>query len=145
MTSISLEGLNAEQTAAAIIPIIERIKATIQKDVLSTIVTVSCVGVAQPDLLGPMTSLLEIILNFSQWQDIEAVVSSSIDLESFQMGNEAKKVVYEAFQRSTNSKHTSPNFAKMIEEISHMHQTDDNGSIAGGEAVLQFIEKYKSS
>lgn len=144
MTSISLEGLNAEQTTT-VYPIIESIKAAIQKDILSTIVSVSCVGIAQPEILGPMTSLLEIILNFSQWQDIEASVSSSIDLESFQMGNEAKKVVYEAFQRSTNSKHTSPNFAKMIEEISHMHQTDDNGSIAGGEAVLQFIEKYKSS
>ena len=144
MTSISLEGMNVEQTAA-VNPIIESIKAAIQKDILSTIVTVSCVGIAQPEVLGLMTSLLEIILNFSQWQDIEASVSSSIDLESFQMGNEAKKVVYEAFQRSTNSKHTSPNFAKMIEEISHMHQTDDNGSIAGGESVLQFIEKYKSS
>ena len=144
MVSLSLEGLNAEQTAA-VTPIIESIKAAIQKDILSTIVTVSCVGMAQPEVLGPMTSLLEVILTFSQWQDIEASVSSSIDLESFQMGNEAKKVVYEAFQRSTNSKHTSPNFAKMIEEISFMHQTDDNGSIAGGEAVLQFIEKYKSS
>jgi len=141
MTSISLEGLNAEQTAA-VNPIIESFKAAIQKDILSTIV-VSCVGIAQPEVLGPMTSLIEIILNFSQWQDIEASVSSSIDLESFQMGNEAKKVVYEAFRQSTNSKHTSPNFAKMIEEISHMHQTDDNGSIAGGEAVFQFIEKYK--
>ena len=144
MTSISLEGLNAEQTAA-VTPIIESIKAAIQKDILSTIVSVSCVGIAQPEVLGPMTSLIEVILNFSQWQDIEASLSSSIDLESFQMGNEAKKVVYEAFRQSTNSKHTSPNFAKMVEEISSMHQTDDNGSIAGGEAVLQFIEKYRSS
>ena len=143
MASLSLEELNAEQTVA-ITPITESIKDDVQNDVLSTIVTVSCVGMTQPEVIGPMTSLLEIILNFSQWQDIEASVSSSIDLESFQMGNEAKKVVYEAFQRSTNSKHTSPNFAKMIEEISHMHQTDDNGSIAGGEAVLQFIEKYRS-
>jgi len=141
MVSLSFEGLNVDQTAA-ITPITESIKAAVQKDILSTIVTVSCVGMAQP---GPMTSLLEIILNFSQWKDIEASVSSSIDLESFQMGNEAKRVVFEAFRQSTNSKHTSPNFAKMIEEISHMHQTDDNGSIAGGEAVLQFIEKYKSS
>ena len=144
MTSISLEVLNAEQIAA-ITPIIESFKTVIQKDILSTIVTVSCVGIFQPEVLGPMTSLVEVILTFSQWKDIEASVSSSIDLESFQMGNEAKKVIYQAFQRSTNSKHTSPNFAKMIEEISHMHQTDDNGSIAGGEAVLQFIEKYKSS
>ena len=143
MASLSLEELNAEQTVA-ITPITESIKDDVQNDVLSTIVTVSCVGMTQPEVIGPMTSLLEIILNFSQWQDIEASVSSSIDLESFQMGNEAKKVVYEAFRQSTNSKHTSPNFAKMIEEISHMHQTDDNGSIAGGEAVLQFIEKYRS-
>ena len=141
MTSISLEGLNVDQTAA-ITPITESIKAAVQKDILSTIVTVSCV---QPEVLGPMTSLLEIILNFSRWQDIEASVSASIDLESFQMGNEAKRVVFEAFRQSTNSKHTSPNFAKMVEEIYSMHQTDDNGSIAGGEAVLQFIEKYRSS
>ena len=143
MTSISLVGLNVDQTAA-ITPITESIKVAVQKDILSKVV-VSCVGIAQPEVLGPMISLLEIILNFSRWQDIEASVSSSIDLESFQMGNEAKQVVFEAFRQSTNSKHTSPNFAKMIEEISHMHQTDDNGSIAGGEAVLHFIEKYNSS
>ena len=142
MTSTSIDGLNEEQIVDVKL-VVDSIRLVIEKDVLSTIVTVSCVGVAQPEVLGPMTSLLEVILTFSQWKDIEASVSSSIDLESFQMGNEAKKVIYQAFQRSTNSKHTSPNFAKMIEEISHMHQTDDNGSIAGGEAVLQFIEKYR--
>ena len=147
MTSTSIDGLNEEQIVdVKLVVDSDSIRLVIEKDVLSTIVTVSCVGMAhQPEVLGPMTSLLEVILTFSQWKDIEASVSSSIDLESFQMGNEAKKVIYQAFQRSTNSKHTSPNFAKMIEEISHMHQTDDNGSIAGGEAVLQFIEKYKSS
>ena len=35
-------------------------------------------------------------------------------------------------------------FGKIVLDMWEMHQTDDTGGIAGGEAVLDFVQRYKN-
>lgn len=144
MSSISLEALSEEERQS-IKPIVENIKQLIQADVIGTAITSSCVGLSPLEVLEPLTSLMKAIMKFSQWTEIEASVSAAIDCGQFQLGDEAKTVVFEAFKKSTTSEYVDANFGKMISDTWNMHQTDDTGSIAGGEAVLDFVQRYKNS
>ena len=143
MACMSLDALD-EDEKQALSPVVKNLKHSIQTDILSTAVTSTCIGMSPPEVLGPLTKLIQIILKLSSWPDIEASISAGIDCGKFQMGNEAKSVVFDAFKKCTMSEHTTANFSSMIRDIWSMHQTDDTDSIAGGEAVLGFIQKYNS-
>lgn len=110
---------------------------------LATVVTSACIGISPPEVLEPATNLIQKILLFSQWPDIEASVSAAINCGKFQLGDDAKSVAIEAFRTCTMSKHTTANFSSIIAEMWNLHQTDDTGSIAGGQAVLDFVQKYQ--
>mmetsp|Transcript_1798 Transcript_1798/g.3860 ORF Transcript_1798/g.3860 Transcript_1798/m.3860 type:complete len:1156 (-) Transcript_1798:61-3528(-) len=144
LASISLETLQEGQRQA-IEPVVENIKRAIQTDVIITAVTSACVGMSPPEVLEPLTNLIRVIFMFSQWSDIEASVSAAINCGQFQLGDEAKLVALKNFKKCTMSEYTTANFGNMISDMWSMHQTDDTGSIAGGEAVLEFAQRYKTS
>ena len=144
MTTINLDGLE-EDEKQAISHVVQKVKHSIQTDVLSTAITLACIGMSPQEILESMIKLIQLILKFSQWEEIETSVSAAIDVSGFQLGNEAKSLVFEAFRKSSQSQYTSSSFSNMIKQTWALHQTDDTGSIAGGEAVLQFIEQYRNS
>ena len=144
LSSISLESLDEEQRQA-IEPIVGTIKNALQTDIIITAVTSACAGISPPEVLKPMTDLIRVILRLSQWSDIEASVSAAINCVQFQLGDKAKSVAFEAFKMSTVSEYTPANFGKMVADMWNMHQSDDTGSIAGGEAVLEFVQRYKNN
>ena len=144
MTSINLDGLE-EDEKQAISHVVQKVKHSIQTEVLSTAITLACIGMSPQEILEPMVKLIQLILKFSQWTEIEASVSAAINISAFQLGNEAKSALFEAFRKSSQSEYTNSNFSNMIKQAWALHQTDDTGSIAGGEAVLLFIEKYRNS
>ena len=127
----------------AIVSVIASIKHAVQTDVIITAITSTCVGISPREVLQPLTDLMRVILMFSQWSDIEASVSVAINCGQFQLGDEAKSVALQAFKKCTESEYITANFRKMISDMWEMHQTDDTGTIAGGEAVLDFVQRYK--
>lgn len=142
LASVSLDSLGEDQRSS-ILPVIDIIKQAIQSDIIIIAVSSTCVGTAPPEVFEPLTDLSRAVLMFSQWPDIESSVSAAINCSQFQLGDEAKLVALEAFKKCTESQYVAANFRKMISDMWEMHQTDDTGSIAGGEAVLRFIQKYK--
>jgi len=142
LTSLSLEALGEVQRDA-IVSVIASIKHAVQTDVIITAITSTCVGISPREVLQPLTDLMRVILMFSQWSDIEASVSIAINCGQFQLGDEAKSVALQAFKKCTESEYITANFRKMISDMWEMHQTDDTGTIAGGEAVLDFVQRYK--
>lgn len=144
LASISLDTLEEGQRQA-IGSVAANIKSVIQTDIIITAVTLSCAGTSPPEVLELLANLIAVIFMFSHWSDIEAPVSAGIDCAQFQLGNEAKLVALDNFKKSTMSEYINAHFGSMISEMWHMHQTDDTGSIAGGEAVLEFVQKYKIS
>mmetsp|Transcript_28212 Transcript_28212/g.51399 ORF Transcript_28212/g.51399 Transcript_28212/m.51399 type:complete len:268 (-) Transcript_28212:308-1111(-) len=142
LTFLSLESLDDAQRDA-ISSVIAIIEHAVQTDVITTAITSTCAGVSPRDVLEPLTNLMRVILTLSQWSAIEASVSAAIDCGQFQLGDEAKSVAFETFKVCTESEYVSANFGKMILVMWEMHQNDDTGSIAGGEAVLDFVQKYK--
>eukprot|EP00578_Thalassiosira_sp_NH16_P025166 CAMPEP_0181087580 /NCGR_PEP_ID=MMETSP1071-20121207/6347_1 /TAXON_ID=35127 /ORGANISM="Thalassiosira sp., Strain NH16" /LENGTH=1183 /DNA_ID=CAMNT_0023169475 /DNA_START=176 /DNA_END=3724 /DNA_ORIENTATION=- len=139
LSSISLEALDEDQQLT-IKPIVDRIKYSIQTDAIITCVGLT-LGISPPEVLDPLTDLIRLILTFSQWPDIEPSVSAAINCSQFQLGDEAKSVVFEALKRSTMSEYIAANFGTMISDMWNMHQSDDTGSIAGGEAVSDFVQR----
>jgi hypothetical protein len=81
---------------------------------------------------------------YSQWSNIKASISAAIDCNHFQLGDEAKSVALEAFKKCTESEYVAASFRRMILDTWEMHQTDGTGSIAGGEDVMDFFQRYKN-
>ena len=144
LSTISLSFLDEDEKCATI-PVIDNVRKTIQSDVIGNAITSTCVGMAPPELLEPLTDLMEAILKYSVWSCIEPSVSAAINCGQFQLGDEAKTVAYDTFKRCAESEYITANLRKIVSDMWHMHQTDDTGSIAGGEAVLEFVRRYKSS
>mmetsp|Transcript_14196 Transcript_14196/g.30254 ORF Transcript_14196/g.30254 Transcript_14196/m.30254 type:complete len:1153 (-) Transcript_14196:223-3681(-) len=144
LASLSLEALG-EDRKDSIVSVIENIKRVLQTDILITAITSTCAGISPREVLDPLSGLMRAIVSISQWSDIESSVSGGINCGQFQLGDEAKSVALQAFQKCTESEHVPANFRKLISDMWEMHQTDDVGNIAGGEAVLDFIQRYKSS
>lgn len=121
---------------------IENVKHSIQKAVLSTAVTSVCAGLSLSDVVEPLMKLIEQIMLFSLWSDIESSVSTAIDCGQFYLGDEAKSVIMDSFRRRSQRQSTG-NFGNIIVDVWKLHQIDDTGSIACGEAVYEFVQKYK--
>jgi len=143
LTSISFEAIGDDQVKG-IAPVVEKIKHSIQSSVLVTATTCACVGISLPEVVEPLTNFIELIMMFSQWSDIESSVTAAIDCSQFHLGDDVKSVLIDAFRRRS-LRQNSGNFGSMIGDVWKMHQIDDTGSIAGGEAVLEFVQKYKGN
>jgi hypothetical protein len=143
LMSLSLESL-ADEERATIKPVVDSIKRSLQTDVLTTAGALTCAGVSPAEMLEPLADLMRSILTFSQWSEIESSVSASVYCDSFRLGDEARFVALEAFKKCTESEYITANFGKMISDMWGMHQTDNVGSVAGSEAVLDFVQRYKS-
>lgn len=141
---MSLDSLSEEE-GNSIAPVTAKIKETIQTDVLGNAITSTCVGMSPSDVLELLTKLMQVILKFSNWSEVEPTVSAALGIGQFQLGDEARLVALQAFKKSAESEYTTANFAKIVADMWNLHQTDDNGSIAGGEAVLDFVERYKDT
>ena len=137
MTSITFDQ------AHGLAPVVEKIKQSIQTSVLVTAITSACVGISLPEVVVPLTKLIEQIIVSSQWSDIESSIAGAIDCGGFQLGDEALSVIADAFKTRSLRQYTG-NFGNMVMDAWNLHQIDDTGSIAGGEAVLEFVQKYKN-
>ena len=141
LKSISLESLDDERRQV-IVPVIDYINRSFRAEILISLVTLSCCGILPLDTVVDFTSLIHQILTPSQWQDVEASISAAFSTNQFLLGDEVKAVAIATFKRCTASEYPTSAFADMITDMWCMHQTDDTGAIAGGEAVLQFVEKF---
>ena len=104
-------------------------------------VTLVC-GLSPREVIEYITNLLQAIFVHSQWKDVEASACAALSCSQFKLGDEAKSVVLEVFEKCTVSGYTPANFGNMLADMWDMHQTDDVGAIAGGQAVLEFVQKY---
>jgi hypothetical protein len=125
-----------------IAPVVENIKHSIQTSVLVTATTSAIAGTSLPMVVEPLTNLIELIMLLSQWCDIESSVATAIDCGQFHLGDEAKSVIMDAFRRRSLRQYVG-NFGNLIVDAWKLHQIDDTGSIASGEAVFEFVQKYK--
>ncbi|KAL7530460.1 hypothetical protein ACHAXR_006117, partial [Thalassiosira sp. AJA248-18] len=71
LASISLDTLGEDQRDT-LVPVIENIKQTIQSDVIGNAITSTCVGTSPAEILEPLIDLMQAILMFSHWSDIES-------------------------------------------------------------------------
>lgn len=141
LKSIPPESLDDRQRQV-IVPVIDYINKSARADILISLVISSCCGILPLDVVADFASLIQQILSSSQWQDVEASISAAFCTNQFLLGDEVKTVAVATFKRCTDSKYPASTFADMITDMWHMHQTDDTGAIAGGEAVLQFVKKF---
>ena len=141
LKSISPESLDDRQKQE-IMPVIDYINKSAQADILISLITLACCGILPLDTVADFSSLIQQILLTSQWQDVEASISAAFCTNQFLLGDDVKAVAIASFKSCTGSKYPTSTFADMITDMWHMHQTDDTGSIAGGEAVLQFVKKF---
>lgn len=139
--SISIQSLEDEERKI-IVPVIDYINRSFRGDILISLVTLSCCGVLPLDALSKFSSLIQKILISSQWQDVEASIRAALCTNQFLVGDEVKRVAVTTFERCTGNEYPASTFADMITDMWNMHQTDDTGAIAGGEAVLQFVKKF---
>ena len=139
LESISIQSLEDEEKKV-IVPVIDYINRSFRGDILISLVTLSCCGICLH--LSKFSSLIQQILFSSQWQDVEASISAALCTNQFLLGDEVKRVAVTTFERCTRNKYPASTFTDMITEMWNMHQTDDTGAIAGGEAVLQFVKKF---
>ena len=141
MKSISPESLDDGQRQV-IVPVIDYIHKSARADILISLVISSCCGILPLDVVSDFASLIQQILSLSRWQDVEASISAAFCTNQFLLGEEVKTVAVATFKRCTDSEYPTSKFADMITDMWHMHQTDDTGAIAGGEAVLEFVKKF---
>ncbi len=141
LKGISLESLD-DGRRQAIVPVIDYINRSFRAEILISLVTLSCCGILPVETVIDFTSLIQQILSPSQWQDVEASISAAFSTNKFLLGDEVKTVAIATFKRCSGSDYPESVFADMITDMWNMHQTDDTGAIAGGEAVLQFVEKF---
>eukprot|EP00985_Skeletonema_marinoi_P032421 scaffold39130_cov139-Skeletonema_marinoi.AAC.4 len=141
LKSISLESLDDGQKQL-LVPVIDYINRSFRAEILISLVTLSCCGILPLDAVTDFASLIQQILSPSQWQDVEASISAAFCTNQFLLGDEVKTVAIATFKRCIESKYPASTFADMITDMWNMHQTDDTGAIAGGEAVLQFVKKF---
>lgn len=141
LKSISPESLDDRQKQT-IMPVISYINKSVQGDILISLVTLSCCGILPLDTVAEFVSLIQQILAVSQWQDVEASISAAFCTNQFLLGDEVKAVAVASFKRCTESQCPTSTFEDMIKDMWNMHQTDDTGAIAGGEAVLDFVKKF---
>jgi hypothetical protein len=138
LASISSESLNEELQ-----PLVNHIKHSIQTDVLATISASACLGISPPEVIEPSADLMRVILQVSQWHDVEPSLSSAINCGQFQLGDEARSVALNSFRKCAESEYISISIVEMVSSIWEMHQSIDSGSIAGGEVVVDFVHKYR--
>ena len=141
LKSISPESLDDRQKQT-IMPVISYINKSVQGDILISLVTLSSCGILPLDTVAEFVSLIQQILAVSQWQDVEASISAAFCTNQFLLGDEVKAVAVASFKRCTESQCPTSTFEECISDMWHMHQTDDTGAIAGGEAVLEFVKKF---
>ena len=132
-----------DDQATVVAPVVENIKHSIQTSVLVSATTSACIGISLPEVVEPLSNLIELIMMFSQWSDIELSVAAAIDCGQFNLGDEAKSVIMDAFRRLSLRQYRG-NFGNLIVDAWKLHQIDDTGSIACGEAVLEFVQMYKN-
>ncbi len=125
-----------------IAPVVENTRHSIQTSVLTSATTSACVGISLLEVVEPLTNLVEVIMMLSQWSDIELSVATAIDCDRFHLGDEAKSVIMDAFRRRSLHQYVG-NVGNLIVDAWKLHQIDDKVSIACGEAVLEFVQKYK--
>lgn len=99
-------------------------------------------GIAPWDVLEPLAVLLYAILARSQWQDVEASINAALCPSRFKLGDDAKAVVHGMLRKSMTRGCPISKFGYALLDVWKMHQTDDMGSIAGGEAVSDFAHAY---
>ena len=143
LKSISLESLD-DGRRQVIAPVIDYINRSFRGELLISLVTLSCCGILPQDAVVDFASLIQQILSPSQWQDVEASITAAFLTNQFLLGDEVKTVAIATFKRCTGSEYPTSAFADMISDMWCMHQTDDTGAIAGGEAVLQFVKKFNN-
>eukprot|EP00970_Alexandrium_tamarense_P007214 scaffold1272_cov249-Alexandrium_tamarense.AAC.9 len=142
INTLSLDALGDEQKQA-LISVIQGIHTVARTDVVFSSVMAIC-GVSPPETLAPLSDLLQTILISSQWTDVEPSLSGVVNCNQFKLGPDAKTVILEAFKQCTTVDHTSSTVGGMITDIWKMHQTDDTGAVAGGQAVLDFVTRYRA-
>ncbi|ACI64744.1 predicted protein [Thalassiosira pseudonana CCMP1335] len=142
MITLSLDALGDEQKQA-LVSVIQGIHTVARTEVVFSSVMAIC-GVSPPETLAPLSDLLQTILISSQWTDVEPSLSGVVNCNQFKLGPDAKTVILEAFKQCTTVDHTSSTVGGMITDIWKMHQTDDTGAVAGGQAVLDFVTRYRA-
>jgi len=140
LKSLSLESFE-EDKRGAMVSVIGNIKHTVQNDIIATVVQITCAGISLQGALPSLTDLLSEILHFSQWPDIKDPVSGAIESGPFQLGVQATAVVIRVLQDSAENPYVSSNFRTIISDMWEMHQIDDTGTIAGGEMVVDFVQR----
>ena len=143
LKSISLESLDDGQKQV-IVPVMDYINRSFRGEILISLVTSSCCGILPLDAVADFASLIQQILFPSQWHDVEASVTAAFVTNQILLGDEVKTVAIATFKRCTTSEYPTSAFADMITDMWCMHQTDDTGAIASGEAVLQFVKKFSN-
>jgi hypothetical protein len=124
--------------------IIDSIKQIVRTDVMSATVVSIC-GLSPQTVVSPVADLMQSILQFSQWEEVEPSITSALTPYQFKLGDDCKLVVLDVFKRCAGGSYPSPNFEDLVSDVWNMHQTDDTESIAGGQIVNDFITKHRSN
>ncbi len=138
--SLSFDDLeDAKKTAA--MSALHQTMSIVRTNVLVSLVVSVC-EVAPREVVGPATNLIKLILKCSQWGEIEGSIGVALNSNQFKLGDAVREIMVDNFKRCSINGYPPANFDGIVADIWQMHQTDDTGAIAGGEAVAEFVKKY---
>ncbi|KAL3802827.1 hypothetical protein HJC23_007604 [Cyclotella cryptica] len=143
LNAVKLDHLDAEERKI-LASIVDKTNQIIRTDVVSSSVAAIC-GMAPQTVLAPLADLLQTLLKYSRWEDVEDQLASALTPYQFKLGNECKSVVIEVFRRCAEGSYPSSNFGDLIHDVWELHQTDDTDATAGGQVVHDFMTKYRSN
>jgi len=126
---------------SAALSALHRTMSIIHTNVLASSLVSVCEAASQ-EVVGPTINLIKSILKHSQWDQIEGSIGSALNSNQFKLGDAAREIMFDNLKQCSMNGYPPANFDGIIAEIWQMHQTDDTGAIAGGEAVAEFVKRY---
>jgi len=125
----------------AIGPTVDDSISRVRGDVISRLLCGAC-GVMPRETLDRAAELLHSILLMSSNEESETAIMSSLRQEYFMLGDEAVAVTVKVLSLCANGSASPSLLMELFSYLWQLHQSDDTGAVAGGEAVEKFKLKF---
>lgn len=143
LDSLQLDHLESAERDI-VIAVIHKVKHIVQTDVTSTLISSIC-GTTPQDNVAKVACLMQMILQSSSWDEVEASITPILTSNRFQLGDVCRSTVIQVMKRCTDSSYPSSNFGDFVFDVWDMHQTDDSHATVGGQMVHDFVTKYNTN
>jgi len=117
---------------------------SVRRGLISTLITGTC-GIFQRELIDPAASLLYSILSTTLPSEAEQYSLEALRQDKFALGENASNTTLIILGKCAQGTSGPTLLMDALGDIWQMHQSDEaEGAIAGGDAVANFVQKYRN-